>query len=121
MVFISVGVVDSGAFKGQDTLDRLRDRTRDNLQRYIEMANSLGIPSTAHMAIGTDAVDEAEELCLHLSRKYKRATFFAGKIIFQRERWYHWLLHNNTANSIQKRLHWAGQTMVIIPARIGKN
>ncbi len=121
LVFISVGVVDSGAFKGQDTLDRLRDRTRENLQRYIEMANALGVPSTAHMVIGTDAVDEAEELCLHMTKKYKRVTFFAGKIIFQRERWYHWLLHNNTANSLQKRLHWVGQTMVIIPARIGKN
>ena len=39
-------------------------------------------------------------------------------MIFQRERWYQRILHNETAFAIQKRLQWAGQTMVIIPARI---
>jgi amino acid transporter len=118
LVFLSVGVVDSGAFKGQDTVDTLRDETRAQLQRYIEMANALGIPSTAHMGIGTDAIDEAEQLCLYASQNYQKVTFFSGKIIFQREHWYHWLLHNNTANALQKRLHWAGHTMVIVPARV---
>ena len=118
LVFISVGVVDSGAFKGQDTVDELRERTQENLQKYVELANGLGVPSTSRMAIGTDAIDEAEKLCLAVAKEFPRSTFFAGKIIFQRERWYHWLLHNNTANAVQKRLHWVGRTMVILPARL---
>ena len=60
----------------------------------------------------------AERLCLDIAKEFPRSTFFAGKIIFQRERWYHWLLHNNTANAVQKRLHWVGRTMVILPARL---
>jgi hypothetical protein len=118
LVFISVGVVDSGAFKGEDTIDELRRRTEDNLKKYVELANGLGVPSTYRFAIDTDAVDEVEKLCLQVAKDFPRATFFAGKIIFQRERWYHWLLHNNTANAVQKRLHWSGKTMVILPARI---
>jgi amino acid transporter len=118
LVFLSVGVVDSGAFKGQDTLEDLQKRTDENLQKYVELANGLGIPSTYRMSVGTDAVDEVEQLCLNVAKEFPRSTFFAGKIIFQRERWYHWLLHNNTANAVQKRLHWVGRTMVILPARL---
>ena len=44
--------------------------------------------------------------------------FFAGKVIFHREQWYQQLLHNETAYLIQKRLQWAGLTMVILPAKL---
>jgi amino acid transporter len=118
LVFVSVGVVDSGAFKGEDTVEELRARTQEHLVKYVELANGLGVPSVYRMAIGTDAIDEAEKLCLEVAKEFPRSTFFAGKIIFQRERWYHWLLHNNTANAVQKRLHWVGRTMVILPARL---
>jgi hypothetical protein len=63
-------------------------------------------------------VDEAEKLCRRLHREFPKATFFAGKIVFQRERWYQRLLHNETAFAIQRRLQWSGQTMVVIPARM---
>ena len=118
LVFISVGVVDSGAFKGADTVQELHTRTESNLVKFVELANGLGVPSVYRLAIGTDAVDEVETLCLSVAKEFPRSTFFAGKIIFQRERWYHWLLHNNTANAVQKRLHWVGRTMVILPARL---
>jgi hypothetical protein len=111
-------VVDSGAFKGQDTIEELTRRTEDNLKKYVELANGLGVPSTYRFAIDTDAVDEVEKLCLAVAKDFPRTTFFAGKIIFQRERWYHFLLHNNTANAVQQRLHWSGKTMVILPARV---
>jgi hypothetical protein len=45
-------------------------------------------------------------------------TFFGGKVVFERERWYQRLLHNETALAIQKRLTWAGATMVVLPARV---
>ena len=62
--------------------------------------------------------EEAEKLCLAVAAEFPRTTFFAGKVIFQRERWYQKLLHNETAVSIQKRLQWAGRTMVVLPARV---
>lgn len=44
--------------------------------------------------------------------------FFAGKLIFQRPKWWHRLLHNETAQAIQERLQWAGRTMVTLPIRV---
>jgi len=118
LVFISVGVVDSGEFKGERAIDLLRRKTEETLDRYVELARRLGIPATYRMAIGTDAVDEAERLCREVSKEFSRTIFFAGKLIFKRETWYQRLLHNETAFAIQKRLHWSGITMVVLPARV---
>lgn len=118
VVFVSVGVMDTGAFKGVDTVDDLRRRTEEALDKYVRLATGLGLPAASHCAIGTDAVDAAAELCLGVAKDYPRCVFFAGKLIFYNERWYHRLLHNNTAHAVQKRLHWAGRAMVIMPARM---
>jgi hypothetical protein len=118
LVFLSVGVIDSGGFKGGDSVDELRARTEETAHRYVALAQGLGVPATSRVGIGTDAVEEAGRLGAEVVREFKNTTFFAGKVIFQRERWYQRILHNETAFAIQKRLQWAGQTMVIIPARI---
>jgi hypothetical protein len=117
-VFISVGVVDSGEFKGEDALEELRRRTQETLDRYIGLAATLGVAATGRMALGTDVVETAEELCRGVSREFPRATFFSGRLIFQRDRWYQRLLHNETALAIQQRLQWAGRTMVLMPIRV---
>src|SRR5262249_54708132 len=104
--------------KGEDALKSLYSETEATLQRYVELGSRLGVPSTYRLAVGTDAVAEAEALCLAGKREFPRMTFFAGKGVFRRERLYPRLLHNETAFAIQKRLQWAGQTMVILPARV---
>jgi len=118
VVFLAVGVVDSGEFKGRHTLETLRTRSREMLDKYVALARGLGVPATARLAVGTDVVDEAEKLCLDTAKKFPYITFFAGKVIFKRESWYQNLLHNETALALQKRLHWAGHIMVVLPARV---
>jgi hypothetical protein len=105
LVFISVGVIDSGGFKGEETFDALRERTEETLGRYLQLASGLGIPATYRYAIGTDAVEEADQLCRRIAEEFHGCMFFAGKVIFHRERWYQKLLHNETAYLIQKRLN----------------
>ncbi|MBI2335752.1 MAG: APC family permease [Deltaproteobacteria bacterium] len=118
LIFISVGVIDSGGFKGEDAIESLRAQTEENLKKYVELARKIGIPAEYFVGIGTEAVEEGEKLCLEVAKKYPQTTYFAGKIIFQKERWYQRLLHNETALAIQKRLQWDAKTMVIIPARV---
>jgi amino acid transporter len=118
LLFLSVGVVDSDTFKGIDEVDALRHRTGETLLRYVDYARKLGIPATSQAAVGTDAVSEIEDLCRKVSKEFPKVTFFAGQLIFQKETWYHRLLHNETAFAIQKRLHWSGMTMVILPVRV---
>jgi hypothetical protein len=88
------------------------------LAQYVRLANGLGLAATGRYVIGTEVVQEAEGLCLEVAREFPRATFFAGKMIFQRERWWQGVLHNETALAIQKRLQWAGRTMMTMPLRV---
>ena len=118
LVFVSVGVIDSGEFKGEHALEELRARTEDMLAHYRGLAAELKLPATSRMRIGTEVVATAEALCLDVVREFPRAVCFTGRLIFQRPRWWHRLLHNGTAEAIQERLQWAGRTMVMLPIRV---
>lgn len=118
IVFISVGVVDSGNFKGAEELDSLREFTENSLNKYVDLARRLGFPAVGYMSIGTDVVDELEQLCRVVHRDFPQAVVFAGQLVFQRETWYGALLHNQTAYSLQRRLQWDGVPMVILPTRV---
>ena len=118
LVFLSVGVIDSGEFKGEHAVEDLRRRTEQMLAQYVGLASVLKVPATARMAIGTEVVAEAEKLCLDVAREFPHIVFFAGKMIFERERWYHRLLHNETPLAVEKRLRWLGKTMVTLPIRV---
>ncbi|HEY3358475.1 MAG TPA: APC family permease [Polyangia bacterium] len=118
LVVVGVGVLGSGEFKGDGAIEELRARTEGELKKYVDLARGLGIPATYRAGIGTDAVSEAERLCLEVATEFSHVMFFAGKVIFERERWYQRLLHNDTAFAIEKRLQWAGKTMTILPARV---
>ncbi len=118
VIFLSVGVVDSGNFKGAEAVEALQRHTEASLEKYVDIAQRLGLPSTSYLAVGTDAVEELEFLCRQLSRKYPKAVFFAGQLVFQRDTWLQRLLHNQTAYSLQRRLQWDGVPMVILPTRV---
>jgi len=57
-------------------------------------------------------------LAQQIALEYPRAIFFAGKLIFERERWFDRFLHNETAFAIQRRLQFAGLPMVVLPVRV---
>ncbi|HUR38853.1 MAG TPA: APC family permease, partial [Planctomycetota bacterium] len=118
IVFLSVGVVDSANFKSSEEVERLQEQTRQALEPYVTLSNRIGMAAATRVAVGTDAVDEAERLCSEVAKDFPRSTFFSGKVVFQREKWYHWLLHNQTAYAIQRRLEWQGMPMIVLPVRI---
>ena len=118
MVFISVGVVDSGNFKGAEEVERLKQYCEDSLEQYVDLSRRLGLPARGYMSIGTDVVDELEQVCRVVARDFPKSVVFAGQLVFQRETWYGHLLHNQTAYSLQRRLQWDGIPMVILPTRV---
>jgi amino acid transporter len=118
VIFISVGVVDSGNFKGVQELEGLRQFVETSLNKYVDLSRRLAFPSTSYMSIGTDVVDELEQLCRVVHRDFPKSIVFAGQLVFQRETWYGALLHNQTAYSLQRRLQWDGIPMVILPTRV---
>lgn len=118
VVFVSVGVVDSGNFKGVEGLQELRQHGEDDLTRYVELARRMGIPASYELAVGTEAVETASVLCLKVAKKFPRTVVFGSKLVFQRERWYQRFMHSETAIAIQNRLQWEGLPMAILPVRV---
>jgi amino acid transporter len=119
VVFVSVAVLDSGSFKGEEEVDSLQRRTQESLDKYVRLARGLGWNASARMASGLDAVKEATALCSALAAEFPRSAFFAGKLIWKRETWWQRILHNETAYQIERRLHWKGLPMAVLPIRVG--
>ncbi len=117
-VFVSVGVVDSATMKGIEEVDRVRLRTEHALREYVDLAHRLKLAADHRMEVGTEAVATAEKLCVEVAREFPRAVFFAGKLVFQRERWYQRLLHNETAYALQRRLQFDGLSAMVLPVRV---
>jgi hypothetical protein len=117
-VFVSVGVVDSASMKGIEEVDRIRLRTQTSLEQYVDLAHRLKLAAEYRMEIATEAVAEAERLCVELSREFPRAVFFAGKLVFQKERWFQRVLHNESAYALQRRLQFDGLNAMVMPVRV---
>jgi amino acid transporter len=117
-VFVSVGVVDSASMKGIEEVDRIRLRTQSSLEQYVDLAHRLKLAAAYRMEIGTEAVAEAEKLCVEISREFPRAVFFAGKLVFQKEHWYQRVLHNESAYALQRRLQFDGLNAMVMPVRV---
>jgi len=118
VVFVSVGAIDSGKFKGADEIEALRASTESELQKYVDFARKLGLPAEYRYAIGTDIVDELEQLILKASEDYPRSVSFGGQLVFQKERSVLRWLHNQTCPALQRRLAFHGLPMVILPVRV---
>ncbi len=117
-LFLSVGVIDSATMKGVEEVEHVRQQTEEGLKRYVDLARRLGLAADYRMAVGTEAVAEAEKLCLEVAREFPRAIFFAGKLVFEQEKWFQRLLHNETAYQLQRRLQFAGLNAMVLPVRV---
>ncbi|MEA2236259.1 MAG: hypothetical protein QOC81_983 [Thermoanaerobaculia bacterium] len=117
-LFVSAAVVDSGNFKGAEELERLQTNTKKNLLQYVGWAQAHGFAAHYRMALGTEAVETVESICLEVANEFPRAIFFTGRLIFKEEKWYHRLLHNETPHAIQRRLQFAGIQAMVLPIRV---
>lgn len=118
VVFVTIGVIDTGNFKGPEEMEALQKTTKETIDRYTELCTRLGVAAAGEARIGTDPVDEAEKVCDELVSTYPRHMFFGGKLVFREERWYERILHNETAFAIQRRLQWKGHPMMVLPVRV---
>jgi amino acid transporter len=118
VIFVSVAMIDSGSFKGAEEIEALEESVKQGLEKYVAMAHKLGFASEYRTALATDVVESAVNLCKTTAEEFPRATVFTGQITFKLEKFYHRLLHNETAFAIQRRLQWDGLTTVILPIRV---
>jgi amino acid transporter len=117
-VFLQVGVLDAGNFKGVGEVENLREYSRREVERYAAYMRAQGFYAEAHFALGTDVADEAATLCEEVAKRFPQTQFFAGQLVFQDEsvltRW----LHNHTVFELQRRLYRNGRPMLILPIQV---
>lgn len=118
LVFLSVGSVDAGNFKGAAELDALRDHTAAEASRYADWARAHGYGAATSTAIGHDVTGEVMRLAATAREQYPNSVFFAGQLLFARETRLTRLLHNHTATALQRRFFLENLPFVILPIRV---
>jgi amino acid transporter len=118
VVFISVGVIDIGQFKGRAEIENLRQKKEEDLKSFVDFASCLGWYAEYRFDLGVDLMAELEQLCESVAKEFSRVVFFSGKLVFEEENIFARLLHNHTPFTLQQRLQFAGRDMMILPIRV---
>jgi amino acid transporter len=121
VVFISVGVIDTGRFKGHSEIESLRHNTEETLKSFVEYANCLGWYAEYRYGVSVDLMAELEALCESVAKEFPRTVFFSGRLVFEKENIFTRMLHNHTPFTLQQRLQFAGRDMMILPIRVFAN
>ena len=117
-VFVQVGVLDAGNFKGAAEVENLREHSQREVERYVAYMKRHGFYAESQIALGTDIVDEAAKLCDAVAHRFPQAQFFAGQLVFHDESLVTRLLHNHTVFELQRRLYRHGWPMLILPIQV---
>ncbi|HEX3627553.1 MAG TPA: APC family permease [Verrucomicrobiae bacterium] len=117
-IFVQVGVLDAGNFKGAREVENLQKHTQTEVDRYVSYIGRHGYYSESKIALGTDIVDEAEKLCKDVAEQFPQSQFFAGQLVFDDEnrigRWF----HNHTVFELQRRLYQDSRVMLVLPIKV---
>ncbi len=117
IIFLEVGIVDSGNFRGNTELEKLENSIRDDLNKYKSLAEHLGYHAEIYYSLGTDVADEIKEVAKSIEKRFRNSVFFVGQFLLPKATAMQRLLHNQTQFAIHNRLSHKGMIMVMIPVR----
>jgi amino acid transporter len=117
-VFVQIGVIDAGVFKGVEEIKGLQAEVNKDADKYVKLISSYGYHAESFTSIGTDVVDEVTKLAPDILKKFPNAVFFGGQIVFPNDsilaRW----LHNYTVFASQRKLYADGIPFVVLPIKV---
>jgi amino acid transporter len=117
-IFLEVGVLDAGNFKGVAEVEHLKDHSSSEAHRYVDLMNRNGYWAQCFTSVSTDVVDEIVNVAQDILKSYPNAIFFGGQIMFQKEQFLGRWLHNNIVFAVQRRFYYQGFPIVILPIRV---
>ena len=117
-VFVQVGVVDAGNFKGTSEVEHLRTHCLEELDRYVVHMHANGHYAECFYSVGTDVVAELEAIAPRITKKFPNAVFFGGQLVFPQDTFASRWLHNYTVFTVQRRFYRQGIPFVLLPIRI---
>jgi dihydropteroate synthase len=117
-IFVQVGVVDAGNFKGAAEIENCRHSAELEVQRYVKYMHHHGYYAEGHATIGTDLVAEVEEFAPRIFERHPEAVFFGGQLVFPDETFVTRWLHNYAVFALQRKFYQQGFPFLILPIRV---
>ncbi|MDR3640940.1 MAG: APC family permease [Humidesulfovibrio sp.] len=117
-VFVQVGMVDAGVFKGLEEMEALKAHIKADLDRYVEFMRARGFYAEGVSAVGVDVVEEVVNLAPEIRQRFPKAIFFGGQLVFPNETFFTRMLHNHIVFAVQRQLYRQGVAFVIMPIRL---
>lgn len=117
-VFVEIGIIDAGVFKGTEEIMALKNKVESDVQKYVSLAKRLGVYAEGFTSIGLDIVQEVLKILPEITKRFPNSIFFGGQIVFQKETFFTRLLHNHTVFLIQKELYHRGYQFIILPIKL---
>ena len=117
-VFLQFGLIDAGAFRGQEELEAVKDKVRHELNKYVELMKQHGYNAEGVAVFGIDTVEEVSKSALNILDKYPNATFFGGQIVFPKKTLMSRLLHNYTLFSVQEKFYKESIPFFVMPIEL---
>ena len=117
-VFVQVGILDAGNFKGSEEVDNLEIHISTEADKYVNFMRNNGFYAESYTDIGTDVVSVVADLSKQIVERYPHTVVFGGQIVFPEESMFSKWLHNYTVFAVQRRLYLESIPVVILPVRI---
>ncbi len=117
-VFVEIGIVDAGNFKGEEELAHLEEHVGSDVRKYAECMRARGIQAEARSVIGPEILSTAFAIGCELAEIYPNTTFFGGQLVFEQETYMTRLLHNFTVFGMQREFFRKGMPFFVLPIRV---
>ena len=117
-IFLEVGMIDSGNFKGEEEIEKLESKVKCDINKYVNYMRQSGYQSDGIGLIGTDIMEELNKVTPNLLESFPNAVFFGGQLVFPEDSLFLRLLHNNIVFSIQRKFYTQGIPFVLLPIKV---
>jgi len=117
-VFVEIGVVDAGNFKGAEEIAHLEKEVIGEVKQYAACMKARGFHAETRSVIGPEILSTARSIGKELAALYPNATFFGGQLVFEQETYVTRLLHNFTVFGLQREFFRDGMPFFVLPIRV---
>ncbi len=118
-VFIQIGIIDAGSFRGGNEVQQLEEHVKHDSLRLVKMMQKLGYSAESHVSVGLDIGDEAAKNAQEVHQRHPTSVFIGGQVVLADETLFsHWM-HNQTLFTIQRRIFELEYPFITVPVYIG--
>ncbi len=114
-IFVQIGLLDSGTFKGRKEVENLENHIRNEVNRYVSYMQKQGYYSEGITATDIDLVDKAAVISARILKRFPDTVFFSGQLVFPANTFMNRWLHNYSSFALQRKFYELGIPIIIIP------